>query len=132
MFLAMIFIHIFIMPWIMIAKPSDFRISVTQVYAAIFMGTCMVIAEAFIHPLSISGWLLCTALLAASTYCLRNQFFVSDTEYLHDMIPHHSMAVLTSVPRAQRTRNSMLRELAQSIVKTQEQEITLMKSLAMY
>jgi len=116
----------------MIANITDFRVSLTQVYAAIFMGASMVVVEALMHPLSLHGWCAVCVLLIGSVLCLRYQVGVSDTEYLHDMIPHHSMALLTSRPRIWKTKNPVIRELTLGIVNTQEREIAAMKSLAAY
>ena len=132
MFVSMVFIHLFILPWTMIANISDFRISLTQVYAAFFMGACMVVVEAFMHPMSLHGLCAVVMILVWSVLCLRYQLGVSDTEYLHDMIPHHSMALLTSRPRIWKTENPVIRELAIGIVNTQEREIAAMKALAAY
>lgn len=116
----------------MIANISDFRVSLTQVYAAIFMGASMVVVEAFMHHMSLYGWCAVAILLVGSVLCLRYQVGVSDTEYLHDMIPHHSMALLTSRPRIWKTENPVIRELAIGIVNTQKSEIAAMKALAAY
>ncbi len=58
----------------------------------------------------------------------RKQWFVNDREYLHDMIPHHSMAILTSGPRTQSTDPRVAR-LAEDIILTQGREIKQMRFL---
>jgi len=57
---------------------------------------------------------------------LRNQTFISDNEYLRAMIPHRSSAILTS-SRAD-LKDPQVRQLADSIIKSQRKEIYLMKS----
>jgi uncharacterized protein (DUF305 family) len=92
----------------------------------------MVILETFMHTLSTFGWIATIATFVLALLCLRYQFGVTDTEYLHDMIPHHSMAVLTSKAILQTTQNPDIANLAQNILATQVQEIEQMKQLAAY
>ena len=129
MFVSMVVIHLFIMPFTMIAGPTDFRVSRTQVYAGVFMGACMMAVEAIMHPMDFIGWGITLVLLTGSVILLRWQIGVSDDEYLKDMIPHHSMAVLTSEARVLRAKNPQVLGLAQSILQTQKEEIAAMKKM---
>jgi uncharacterized protein (DUF305 family) len=129
MFVSMVVIHLFIMPFTMLAVPTDFRISRTQLYAGVFMGACMMAVEAIMHPMDFIGWSLTIVLLAGSVIMLRWQIGVSDDEYLKDMIPHHSMAVLTSEARVSSAKNPQVLALAQSILRTQKEEIVAMKKM---
>lgn len=56
---------------------------------------------------------------------LRNQTFVSDVEYMKAMIPHHSSAILTSKHAS--IKDPEVRDLADSIIASQEKEISEMK-----
>jgi len=58
---------------------------------------------------------------------LRRQVLVTDEQYMKAMIPHHSSAVMTS--RHARLTNPAVRQLADSIIHSQEREIALMKSI---
>jgi len=58
---------------------------------------------------------------------VRSQQTVDDVSYMKAMIPHHSIAILTS-ERAQIT-DPRVRELADSIIETQREEIAEMKAL---
>ena len=129
MFFGMVAIHLFIMPYVMIADPQDFRISLNGVYMATFAGAAMVVLEALRHPLSTEGWVATLVLLTLSYLAVRYQWFVSDAQYLRDMIPHHSMAVLTSRPRVEKTTNPEVRGLATGILRAQMTEIIEMKKL---
>ena len=60
---------------------------------------------------------------------LRNQVFVNDNEWLKRMIPHHSTAITTSSNILKNTNNLNIKYLAEEIIKTQENEIIVMKSL---
>ncbi|MGO4772338.1 DUF305 domain-containing protein [Flavobacterium sp. W22_SRS_FK3] len=56
---------------------------------------------------------------------LRSQAFISDTQYMKAMIPHHSSAIMTS--KNANIKDPELRRLSDSIIKSQEEEITKMK-----
>ena len=58
---------------------------------------------------------------------IRSQTFVDDTDYMEAMIPHHSIAILTS-DRAE-ISDSRVRDLADEIIKAQREEISEMKKL---
>ncbi|SDL96306.1 DUF305 domain-containing protein [Sediminibacillus halophilus] len=62
-----------------------------------------------------------------SLFLLRSQTLVDDTDYMEAMIPHHSIAILTS-ERAQIT-DPRVRKLADEIIKAQRREISEMKKL---
>ena len=129
MFVSMLIIHLLIMPWFMIDSRDNFRISRNQIYAATFMATCMVVVEAIHNPLPMWGWLVVFGLFVFSISGMKFQVAVEDSDYLEDMIPHHSMAVLTSKAVLKKTRNPEIRHLAQGILQSQTSEIAIMKSL---
>ncbi len=64
---------------------------------------------------------------AVALWLVRSQATVNDEEYMAAMIPHHSIAVLTS-SRAEIT-DPRVRELAQAIIVAQRREIAEMKYL---
>ena len=64
---------------------------------------------------------------AGALWLVRSQQTVDDVSYMKAMIPHHSIAILTS-ERAQIT-DPRVRELADSIIETQREEIAEMKAL---
>jgi hypothetical protein len=129
MFFGMIVIHLFIMPFVMIADVSDFRVSLNGIYMAVFAGAAMVVLEALRHPLDTFGWAVTLVLLTASALAIRYQIGVSDAQYLRDMVPHHSMAILTSRPRVDRSQDPEIRALASGILRAQITEIAEMKKL---
>lgn len=93
------------------------------------MASGMVLLEGTMHPLPAIGW-ICAALgVIAGIAGYRMQIGVSDREYLHDMIPHHSMAVLTSQHVLQRSKDKRVKQLAETILNAQVKEIALMKLL---
>ncbi|HEX2526428.1 MAG TPA: DUF305 domain-containing protein [Geminicoccus sp.] len=68
------------------------------------------------------------AVFALSLWLVRSQATVDDVEYMRAMIPHHSIAILTST-RAQ-ISDPRVRKLADEIVEAQEREIAEMKYLS--
>jgi Domain of unknown function (DUF305) len=67
------------------------------------------------------------ALFAIALWLVRSQATVDDVEYMKAMIPHHSIAILTS-ERSQIT-DPRVRKLADEIIEAQEREISEMKCL---
>lgn len=60
-------------------------------------------------------------------FFLRGQVFVDDVDYVRAMIPHHSSAILTSSYAD--LEDPEVRELADEIIRAQEEEIVLMKRI---
>ena len=67
------------------------------------------------------------AVFAVSLYLVRSQDTVGDVSYMKAMIPHHSIAVMTS-ERAN-IRDERVRKLADQIIESQMREIAQMKQL---
>lgn len=126
MFVSMVAIQVFVMPYVMTENTGDVYFSVSQGYMGAFMGACMVLIEALMHPIPWWAVLFTIGLAVVAALGFRYQWFVSDDEYLHDMIPHHSMAIVTSAPRL-RSADPFVRRLAQQISLNQTKEIITMK-----
>lgn len=71
--------------------------------------------------------LAAAALLGGGIALVRSQVTVSDTDYMEGMIPHHSIAILTS-ERA-RIEDARVRKLANEILEAQRREIREMEWL---
>lgn len=65
--------------------------------------------------------------LALSAWFIRSQTGIDDVDYMEAMIPHHSIAILTS-SRA-RIEDARVRKLADQIIETQRREIAEMQAL---
>ncbi|WP_031556269.1 DUF305 domain-containing protein [Parvularcula oceani] len=108
--------------------------SETRFWMAFVMGASMaVIMLAFMLSMYKSkkvniGIFAGSAIVFALTlWLVRSQATVDDTEYMRAMIPHHSIAIMTS-ERAQIT-DPRVRKLADEIIAAQEREIAEMKYL---
>jgi hypothetical protein len=128
MFVGSVLLQVFAMPFLMADSPRDVYFSVTQGYLGAAMGGAMVALGGILHPMPWWAWLLCVVITATACLGYRFQIFVTDREYLHDMIPHHSMAILTSRPRLS-SPSPLISRLAEQIAVTQKNEIAEMKAL---
>lgn len=70
---------------------------------------------------------LCVVVFSASLWLMRSQRTVDDVAWMKAMIPHHSIAILTS-ERA-RISDPRVRELADAIIEAQRREIGEMQAL---
>lgn len=66
-------------------------------------------------------------LFAVALWLVRSQTTIQDISYMKAMIPHHSIAILTS-ERAE-ISDPRVRKLADEIIATQRREISMMKAL---
>jgi len=113
---------------------SHVRFSETRTYMAIYMGATMaVIMLAFMLGMyknkkaNLAIFLGSIVLFGGSLFLLRSQTTVQDSSWMKAMIPHHSIAILTS-ERAE-IDDVRVRELADGIIKAQRKEIKEMEWL---
>lgn len=66
-------------------------------------------------------------LMAVSTVLVRQQIPIDDMKWLRAMIPHHSIAILTS--NKADLKDPEVKKLAEEIIKAQEEEIAAMKRM---
>lgn len=108
--------------------------SETRLYMALIMGASMTIVMlAFMlgmykrASLNVGIFAVAILVLSAAMYLMRSQILVDDVSYMKGMIPHHSIAILTS-ERA-RITDPRVRKLADAIIEAQRKEIAEMKGL---
>jgi Domain of unknown function (DUF305) len=108
--------------------------SETRVYMAIVMGACMAIIMmgymfAMYPNRIVNVGILAAGLLvfAGALWLVRSQATIGQTSYMRAMIPHHSIAIMTS-ERAQIT-DPRVRKLADEIIEAQNREIAEMRYL---
>lgn len=66
-------------------------------------------------------------LMSISTYLVREQIPINDVKWMRAMIPHHSIAILTS--NKANLKDPEVIKLAEDIIKAQEKEIAEMKKM---
>lgn len=108
--------------------------SETRVYMAIMMGGFMALIMLLFMMNMYKKKTLNLAIMGASVvvialtlYLVRSQTTVDDTSWMKAMIPHHSIAILTS-ERAN-IEDPRVKELANEIIEAQKKEIEEMKKL---
>ncbi|MDN5709981.1 MAG: DUF305 domain-containing protein [Planococcus sp. (in: firmicutes)] len=127
----------FIMYWLMylnVFQLDHIFYSETRLYMALIMGSVMaIVMMLFMWPMyknkkANAGILAGSALIfALSLYLVRSQVLIEDTGWMKAMIPHHSIAILTS-ERAN-ISDPRVRQLADEIIEAQRKEIDEMKQL---
>jgi len=110
------------------------RWSQTRFWMALYMGAAMALVMLWfmrrMYPDKAKNRLLVggsVALFALSLWLVRSQATVGDVSWMKAMIPHHSIAILTS-SRAH-LADPRVRALADGIVETQRREIAEMNTL---
>lgn len=136
-FIAMILtsmVSMFIMTYLNSWEFSHLTFNETRVYMVMYMGSVMaIIMLAFMLKMytstkaNLAIVLSAVVLFSGSLYLVRSQKTVEDVSWMKAMIPHHSIAILTS-SRAN-ILDPRVRKLAEDIVKAQELEIAEMKAL---
>lgn len=108
--------------------------SETRLYMAILMGAVMAIVMlAFMRGMypsrTVNTAIFAGAALvfAAMLWLVRSQATVADVSYMRAMIPHHSIAIMTS--RRADITDPRVRDLADGIIAAQVKEIAEMKAL---
>lgn len=108
--------------------------SETRLYMALVMGAAMaIIMLAFMLKIldnprvNIGIFTGSVVVFGLALWLVRSQTTVDDVSYMKAMIPHHSIAIMTS-DRA-RIQDPRVRELADEIIEAQREEIAEMKAL---
>ena len=108
--------------------------SETRLYMALLMGATMaIIMLGFMlnmyrnTRINIAIFAASLVAFAGSLWLVRSQETIGDVAWMKAMIPHHSIAILTS-ERA-RISDPRVRELADGIIETQRKEIAEMEAL---
>ncbi len=108
--------------------------SETRLYMALIMGSVMAIVMLLFmrhmytkKKMNVIILASSALIFALSLWLVRSQTTVEDTSWMKAMIPHHSIAILTS-ERAN-ISDPRVQELADSIIKAQREEIKEMKEL---
>lgn len=135
--LPMLLISLVIMYSVMFLNVDDIShiyLSLTRLYMSLLMVSPM----AVLMLLMMKGMypdkkrnrfiiLTSIAVFAFSLTALRMQLFISDTQYMRAMIPHHSSAILTS--KHAQIADSQVKRLSIGIIESQEREIAEMKDM---
>ena len=134
-FIIMVIVGILFNPMNMLAyRFNDLYLSLTLFYGGLLMASNMIWSHEVVHYFSMGHFnskifIIGIILSGICVLLLRGQLLVNDKEWLKRMISHHSTALTTSNKINKNTKNEKIRKLSNDIIKVQEDEITLMKSL---
>ena len=124
----------FIMMYFNTYKLDHVYFSETRAYMALYMGAMMaVIMLAFMTnmyrktKMNLMIYGISVVLFAVGLWGVRSQATVDQVDWMQAMIPHHSIAILTS-ERAD-IEDPRVRDLADGIIETQKKEIAEMEAL---
>jgi Domain of unknown function (DUF305) len=109
-------------------KWSDIRWSINDIYMTLLMTGWMFLFMGLYYR----EWIITVigvVFVVSNIWCIRNQFLVTNEQYILGMIPHHSMAVLMSKKLIQ-NQPPLLNDFVSNIITTQEKEIEYMKQLS--
>jgi hypothetical protein len=134
MFIGSFIIQYFFMSTIMASSMENITNSLGKVYLSIIMGLYMMILEIMMHDhhygvFSMKYYIIIGCLLGFFIYLYRAQKYITDREYVKEMIEHHSMALLTSNKILEKTDDYNVSKLAKNIIQKQEDEIRDMKGI---
>lgn len=134
MLVGSIFIQYVLMSPIMVSKREYITNNLGKLYMCIIMGIYMLFLTVMMHDhqykiFSTNIYILLVACLLLFIYLYRKQIYVSDKQYLENMIEHHSMGIFTSEEILKKTNNYNIARIAKNIIQKQEDEIKEMKQL---
>lgn len=137
-FLAMIVTSMIVMFFLMYLNSYELFdhawFSETRLFMTLIMGAAMMtIMLAFMlemygsRPVNLAIFASSAALLLLAVWLVRSQVTVTGVDYMEGMIPHHSIAILTSERAG--IEDIRVRELADEIIEAQRREIKEMEWL---
>ena len=127
-------IQYYIMSVVMTNDVTNIRNSLGKLYISTIMAFLMGIVEVMMHDfyfgvLSLQYYIPLLVILGTLYYLYKKQYKINDKEYLNEMIEHHSMALLTYDEILKKTTDDNMILLADSIIKGQQKEISIMKQM---
>lgn len=136
-FAAMIITSTIVMTIFMYLNSYEFGhvyFSETRLYMGLLMGATMavIMLSFMLHMLTnkrlnMGIAIVSIVIFVLSLFLVRSQITVDDVSYMKAMIPHHSIAILTS--ERSNISDPRVKELAEEIIEAQRREIEEMKSL---
>ena len=132
--LAVSFVVMYVVMYLNVYEFDHVYFSLTRFYMTVLMVTAMAVIMLLLMPMMYPNKTLNGIIMGASLtlfvgalLMVRSQTFVDDTRWMKAMIPHHSIAILTS-ERAT-IKDPAVRKLADDIIAAQKREIEEMKAL---
>jgi fucose 4-O-acetylase-like acetyltransferase len=131
---ALSLVSMYFLMYAMVDQPANVYGNLNQLFMAGLMTAPMIVIELVVmrgmYPNRKRNAVISAASVAlgvAMFLLIRQQTAIADEQFLRSMIPHHSGAILMC-QRAQ-LRDAQLRELCDSIISSQQEEISLMAAM---
>ena len=105
-------------------KIDDIRFSLNDAYMILLMCGWMFLFMGIVYR-ETQIFFIGLILVIINIVCIRNQFFINETQYRMGMIPHHSMAVHMSKKLLEKENN--ITQFLKHLINTQEKEILFLK-----
>lgn len=128
------FVIMYFVMFLNMDEVGHYHTSITRVYMSVLMVAPMAILMILMMRKMYANNKLNTAIILSGIVLfvlaflgLRTQTPVGDIQYMKAMIPHHSSAIMTSKNAS--IKDPEVRKLADSIIKSQEDEIRQMESM---
>ena len=134
MIICSFLIQYYVMSYIMTNNINNVTNSLGKFYISVIMGITMGFVEVLMNNMMMKSiswnyYFFLSIALYIFIMLYRNQYGITDKQYLKEMIEHHSMAILTSKEIIQKTNNYNVKKLASDILYGQSNEIDYMKKL---
>jgi hypothetical protein len=128
MIIGSFIIQYFLMSLVTTNNRDEITNTLGKVYLSSIMGLSMGVLEVIMHDVSgghfnFRYYLPLGLFLVFFIYLYRTQGWIKDTEYLKEMIEHHSMAIFTSSEVLKKTHNYQVAKIAKNIIQKQKDEI---------
>jgi hypothetical protein len=128
MFVIMILSGILSTMNVWVDKYEDIRFSINDLYMVLLMTGWMFFFMGVIYQ-EFGVFVTGAMLVVANMYFIRNQIFVTESQYRLGMIPHHSMAVHMSKRLLERGyKDNQLDPFLKNLIDVQESEIAFLKN----
>jgi uncharacterized protein (DUF305 family) len=132
--LGISFIVMYAIMFLNVNDISHVYLNMTRLYMTVMMTAAMGVLMILLMPMMYPNkrknaiWIISSIAVFSLTFVgVHRQFGISDVQYMKGMIPHHSIAIMTS--KHAHITDPRVRKLADDIIKTQEKEIAEMKHL---
>jgi len=134
MIICSFLIQYYVMSYIMTNNINNVTNSLGKFYISVIMAITMGFVEVLMNNMMMKSiswnyYFFLSIALYIFIMLYRNQYGITDKQYLKEMIEHHSMAILTSKEIIQKTHNYNVKKLASDILYGQSNEIDYMKKL---
>jgi peptidoglycan/LPS O-acetylase OafA/YrhL len=132
--LALSFVLMYVIMFLNVDDPSHIYINMTRFYMTLLMVCAMAVLMVAMMPVMYANKKKNTIIITSSAVVfilafagVHKQAGIGDTQYMKGMIPHHSIAIMTS--QNAHIKDARVRKLADGIIKTQKKEIAEMKEM---